>query len=339
MRKGCFSLRCCGLGFLVLVAVVLLAGFGAGIWVDGKISGRSNFYFLSYEGSSKPLEIKLKDGSWLRVGEMKGEQLSSAAQPLYQSDKARAWSLQGQRAAVGDRQKLASRLVSPEVYVFEFDPEKFEFGVFADRDASGVFRPLTVDRALGPSEEGFAINASYFDPNGQPLGLIIDDGQQISREYKAWSGFFFVKEGQPWFGARSLYEELPGEATEVIQGYPSVMKNHEVFHYLNKEPDRFFNGSEVTFRALGGVKEDGTVVFIVSGQAGVMTMAEITQLAKLWGVKHATLLDGGKSLQYCFRFGGTEVAFHAFNNSLEIGEYWNGRLKPERPPVFLKVTP
>lgn len=322
----------------MLIAVVVLVGFFVGTWLDEKISGRSNFYFLSYEGSSKPLEVKVKR-KWLRAREMSSEQLRTAADQIYKSDEARAWRVEVQRTAIGRKQKLARKLIDPEVHIFEFDPAEFEFGVFADRDSSGTFHPLTADQALRGREKGFTINASYFDPHGQPLGLIIDDGQQISREYKAWSGFFFVKNGQPYFGPRSLYEEVPGAASEVIQGYPSVMKNHEVFNYLNKEPDRFFNGSEVTFRALGGVKDDGTVVFIVSGQAGVMTMTEITQLAKLWGVKHATLLDGGKSLQYRFKLGWTTIEFHAFNNSLEIGRYWNGRLSPERPPVFLKVVP
>ena len=317
----------------LLIAVALLSGLVVGVNLDRRLSARSNFLFLSYKGSSEPLCVILEDGDVKPVEELTLVELKNAAIPIFRGESASAWSIPIKRKPKGRRQLLAELLLSPEIHVFEFDPGAFSFDVVSRRGTDKKFLPLTIQQVRKGKPLGFAINASYFDPDGQPLGLIIRDGEKLSTEYPAWSGFFFVKNGIPWFGPRSLFEETEGDASLVVQGYPSVMKNHEVFYYMNKQPDRFFNGSELTFRSLGGVRDDGTVVFVVSGQGGIMSMAEVTEIAHLWGVKHATLLDGGKSLQYEFDFGGETVSFQSFNNSWEL----EGRLSPERPPVFLEI--
>ena len=60
----------------------------------------------------------------------------------------------------------------------------------------------------------------------------------------------------------------------------------------------FFSGSELNFRSLAGVNARGHCVFIVSGRGGLMTIEDVTQIARLAGIRDATLLDGGKALQY-----------------------------------------
>jgi len=131
-----------------------------------------------------------------------------------------------------------------------------------------------------------------------------------------------------------LYEETPGPATEATQGYPSIMKNHTIFSYVDLKPDRYFDGLKITYRSLAGMRKDGTLVFILSGNGGAMNVSEVAALAQKLNVQHATLLDGGRALQYSLQIGALTYHFHAFNTYLDVP--WKG-LQPERSPVFIGV--
>ncbi len=156
----------------------------------------------------------------------------------------------------------------------------------------------------------------------------------MNSPFPAWTGYFFVKEGKPWFGPRSLYDEVPGAATEASQGYPSIMKNHTVFSYVDLAPNRYYDGNKITYRALAGMRRDGVIVFVLSGNGGTMNVGEAAALALKLNVQHATLLDGGRALQYSLRLGGAALDFHAFNTTMDLS--WK-ELAPERSPVFIGV--
>ncbi|WP_075088713.1 hypothetical protein [Verrucomicrobium spinosum] len=64
-------------------------------------------------------------------------------------------------------------------------------------------------------------------------------------------GLLFCEGGQAWFGPKSLFEETPGVLQEASQGYPSLMKNHTVFSYVDLPSTRYFDGNRVTYRAGG----------------------------------------------------------------------------------------
>ena len=182
----------------------------------------------------------------------------------------------------------------------------------------------------------FALNANFFGPDGDPLGWVVSQGKQLSRQYQRWTGFFFVKGGRPYFGPRSLLDEVQGELTEAAQGYPSLMRDHTIFRYVDLAPDKFFDGKKITYRSLAGVRQDGSVVLILSGDGGVMNVAEIAQIAKKLRIQHATLWDGGRALQYQFQSGSFVFGFHAFNNSVHFSNKMFDRVMS---PVFLGVEP
>ena len=87
---------------------------------------------------------------------------------------------------------------------------------------------------------------------------------------------------------------------------------------------------------LAGVKQNGAVVFIVSGNGGGMNVSEVATLAHQLNIQHATLLDGGRALQYVLKLGSVKHAFAAFNTSFEFP--WK-TLEPQRSPVFIAVRP
>ena len=182
----------------------------------------------------------------------------------------------------------------------------------------------------------FAVTCNFREPNGKPLGLVVHEGLQVNRPFPAWSGYFFVKAGKPWFGPKSLFDETPGVPQEAAQVYPSLMRDHNVFSYVDLAPNKHFDGNKITYRSLGGVRQDGTVVFILSGNGGVMNVTEVAALAHKLNVQHATLLDGGRALQYSLNFGGLRHHFNAFNTRLEVD--WEN-CEPERSPVFIVARP
>jgi hypothetical protein len=63
-----------------------------------------------------------------------------------------------------------------------------------------------------------------------------------------------------------------------------------------------------------------------------MTMPEVTEIARKLGVQHATLLDGGRALQYSLRIGRSAYHFHAFNTELDVGPKF---MRPQRSPVYI----
>jgi uncharacterized protein YigE (DUF2233 family) len=113
-----------------------------------------------------------------------------------------------------------------------------------------------------------------------------------------------------------------------------VMKNHTMFSYVDQAPDQFYDGNKLTYRSLAGTRRDGTVVLLLSGKGGAMTVPEIAELAKRLEVQHATLLDGGRALQYSLRLKRGSYHFRAFNTELDVGMR---SLKPQRSPVYIGI--
>jgi len=112
------------------------------------------------------------------------------------------------------------------------------------------------------------------------------------------------------------------------------MKDGKVWKYVENDDDQFFNGSELNFRSLAGVDKNGHCLFITSGRGGLLTMSNVSEIALLAGVQDATLLDGGKALQYGMKTRHGNKTFQSYNN--DVPKKWSkGYLKPQKPPVFI----
>lgn len=330
----------CGCGVTLLLISISVGLIGT--ILDDLFSLRSNLSYLEFRNSRDSLQIQSADDSWNELALVtSGELEGTLSNRQRKSGAGFRWSTLRVRRPARKLRESAINLACPgEVHLIEVDPQKFDFFPWFERKPDGRFLPRTFRDALGSDSAGdgirFAINASYYGRDGQPLGWIVRDGREIRSQWKQWSGFFFVKDGQPRFGPRSSLEATPGVLTQATQGYPSVMRDGKVWKYVSENRDRFFNGSELTFRSLAGVGADGRIMLIVSGRGGLLDMAEITEIARLAGVRDATLLDGGRALQYGLAGMGKSRSFHAFNNT--VSEKWvPSRLAPEKPPVFLVI--
>ncbi len=321
--------RGCGCFFklLILVGLLLMLLF---IAVDHYFNLRSNITNYAFRDSAAPLEVQLANGTWKALSAISLAEMDHALDERGKADGVHWRKLSVRREALRWKEEIATALFNAEVNVIEFNPQQFHFQTsFLDH-----FALTTAKERLETEDFTFAITANFRDPAGKPLGLVVHESQQRNRPFNAWTGYFFVKDGKPWFGPKSLFEETPGVLTEASQGYPSLLKNHTVFSYVDLAPNKYFDGNKITYRALAGMRQNGTIVFILSGNGGIMNVAEVAELAKKLNLQHATLLDGGRALQYSLKLGGKSHHFTAFNTELDLG--LRG-LKPQRSPVFIGV--
>lgn len=311
-----------------LLLLGTLAGLILFLAADYFFNLRSNIVSLAFRESAQPMEARAGAGKWKRLSEFTQSEMDHALERQGEGDGVTWRSLRVRRQVENVSQRIARTLFESRVNIIEFAPGRFDFFTsFQER-----FALTTAEERVTTDDLDFAITANFRDPKGKPLGLVVHEEKQCNVPFPAWTGYFFVKDGRPWFGPKSLFEETPGVLTEATQGYPSLMKNHTVFSYVDFAPDKYFDGEKITYRALAGTRQNGTVVFILSGNGGIMNVAEVAALAQKLNVQHATLLDGGRALQYTLRIEGGRLHFAAFNTRLDLP--WRS-LERQRSPVYI----
>lgn len=316
------------LKWIVLLALIAgLVAYGVGEYY---FNLSSNIVAVTVKESKLPLEMRLKKGAWKKLTEVTPAELNLSLTERYREEGFRWCSLVVRRQPDGILQRATQGLFGAEVNVLWISPGSFDFHTsFLPK-----FALTTAEERMDAENLWFSINANFRDPSGKPLGYVYHEGRVVNGPFPKWTGSFFVKGGTPYFGPKSLLDEVPGPIEEGTQGYPSVMRDHKVFKYVDLTPDKFFDGTKISYRSLAGMKRDGTIVFVLSGDGGVMNVSEVTDIAWKLELQHATLLDGGRALQYSIRTDATAWHFHAFNTSLE---YQHKLLERQRSPVYIGV--
>ncbi len=314
---------------LLLIWVFLLLGLI--VWICGEIYFNlgSNAVALAVHESRQPLQVLTKRGEWKKIASMTPGDLAGALITRHVEDGLR-WSTLKVSRPTGNWADVVQAIFGAEIHVVVVQPEQFEFSA----SYLPQFQVTTAVERLKSERLNFVITANFRDPQGKPLGYVYHQGKQVNAAFKEWSGSFFVKAGRPYFGPKSLLDEVPGPIEEATQGYPAVMKNHTIFSYIDAKPDAFFDGSKITYRALAGMRRDGVIVFVLSGDGGVMNVSETAELARKLDVQHATLLDGGRALQYSLNTEDGPWHFAAMNTDLDISRH---PLDRQRSPVFIAV--
>lgn len=311
-----------------IVLLVLAAGLVVYGAAEYYFNLSSNVVAVTVRGSKQPFEIRLKNGTWKKLAEASRAEVNSAINERHREDGFRWCSLAVRRQPGGVLDRSAQGLYGAEVNVIWVSPDKFDL----QTSFLPGFALTTADERMEAENLWFSINANFRDPAGKPLGWVYHEGRLVNPPFPKWTGCFFVKNGKPYFGSKKLFDSIEGPVEEGTQGYPSVMRDHQVFSYVDLEPSRFFDGTRISYRSLAGMKQDGTLLFVLSGDGGVMSVSEVTDIAWKLDAKHATLLDGGRALQYSIRTGSGAWHFHAFNNSLDFKSPW---LERQRSPVYV----
>ena len=309
---------------------VLVAVLGLVSYILGELffNVSSNMVALSFRESKEPLMVHPRNQGWKRATDVSMAELSGALVERHREEGLRWCSLAVRRTPRTLAQRLTQGLFGAELNVIWISPDKFDLMT----SFKPKFAPTTAVERLETENLWFSVNANFRDPSGKPLGWVYHQGRQVNNPFPAWTGCFFVKGGVPYFGPKSLLDEVPGLIEEGTQGYPSVMKNHSVFSYVDLQSSKHFDGTKISYRSLAGMKRDGTLVFVLSGDGGVMNISEVTEIARKLDLQHATCLDGGKALQYSIRTGSGAHHFQAFNTTLPLK---HRLLVPELAPVFI----
>ncbi len=154
-----------------------------------------------------------------------------------------------------------------------------------------------------------AVNADFYNmATGVPLGCFVKDGKEIKSLPSDWKFFGIKKDGTAVLGDYNTYTSVRTELKEALGGNTIIVKNGQAVDY-SSSGDTYFTTRQP--RTAVGIKEDGTVVFMVSDgrqepySAG-LTMYEIGQLMKDLGCVSALNLDGGGSSTYLSREQGTD---------------------------------
>lgn len=311
----------------------MLLLIGAIIWTEQEFNLRSNL--MLYLIRDTELDLLLYADSkddWESVFAISKADIKADLDTLFDMEGLLHCQLRIHRASEDWRVSTINAISSPHLNIFEFDPAFFRFEAAFDKH----FKLTTATQLAKQKELNFCINANYFDENDKPLGAVIHQGKQVNRNFPNWTGFFFVKNGKPYFGPKSLLEQTAGQPSELLQCYPSIMKDHLVFDYVHLKSNPYFDGNSKTYRSLAGMRKNGHIIWIVSAEGGILDVRELASLAEKLGLQHATLFDGGSSLQYQLSYHGHHHSFSALSERFSLAPLIP-QLDIVHPPVYLGV--
>lgn len=165
------------------------------------------------------------------------------------------------------------------------DPDLFTFRAHY-RPAS----PLTINQWQEVLPDAVAIvNANFFTPDHQVLGLLVSDGQVYGQSYQDRGGTFLIQDGQP--GIRSNIEEpYRGEPLEqAVQAFPMLVQDGQPA-FLNANENRSSRRTVIGLDAAGNV-----LLMVTPGiSLGLYDLSAYVASADI-GFVDAFNLDGGGS--------------------------------------------
>jgi len=159
---------------------------------------------------------------------------------------------------------------------------------------------LTTAKEIAASEgAAAAINASFFDPNGRPLGLIVQNRkivQPLPRLSMKNSGIFCLKYARPQILHRNAFASEG--VVEAIQSFPRLINHGQPIKDIK-------NDSEITRRSGVAVDYRGRLIFYITDtQLSGISFSELQNFLMMpeLNVKSALNLDGGRSSQLYIDF-------------------------------------
>jgi len=169
---------------------------------------------------------------------------------------------------------------------FRIDPKIYRFRAVTSPDGlDTVHRMARRERLL------LAVNASFFTPEGEPLGLLIDQGKELQKLRRVdWGVFFVTKDGKAKIVHTTEFKSDPNIETAIQSGPRLVVSNRP----LKLKP-------QIGRRTAVCIDQEGRVLLIVTEQSMLLqNFAELLALSPGdggLGCAYALNLDGGSSTQ------------------------------------------
>lgn len=210
----------------------------------------------------------------------------------------------------------------PVVYVIDFKKNKRNFTV--SHSAEGLtYYDNTTDGQI------FSINSNFFTEDFKAKGLVVVNGKPIGSKSNS-SGFFKVIDGKAYAGPASIFSNRNEKVEYACQAHPSVSKNGTTWGYILNETKNKVYWKARTYRSLVGMRNDGNISFVISGNGGLLSVKEMAIIADANKIGTATMLDAGSALQYSFNNENLRLSFSSMNNLLNLGSRID--------KLFLKLT-
>ncbi|MFO1463478.1 MAG: phosphodiester glycosidase family protein [bacterium] len=193
---------------------------------------------------------------------------------------------------------------STKVHLLKVDLKHFKVKVLDARDWKS--RTLPVKSFAEKSRALAAINANFFDPQDQPLGLVLQEGKLKSPPKKiSWWAALLLK------GDRAAIEKAFEK--DYVLNYENGVQAGPRLVVGGRAPKL---KEEFSPKSAIGVDRQGHLVFVVT-QGSI----EINQLAQLLakkekdggvGLANALNLDGGSSAQFFAKVGDLDLSIPGF---------------------------
>lgn len=290
----------------------------------------SNWVFM-LDGEGK---LFLKQGSDWIAADLLHQKLHPV--PIYDRGKVRVFELEMKRDRHSVLGKKMETFAKGRILIFEFSP-KNHYAIIAD--PASDFEPMTAKAAQKRADYNFVVNTNFYGSGQQIVGELILEGHKYRKKSNA-SGFFRVINGKPYAGPRSMFSELSGHIDYSCQAFPSVMNHGVIFSYILSEKWPYKPvWKKKTYRNLIGMTANGDIVFVLSHTRGLLSVKEISIIAKKLGLVRATLFDGGVALQYVFAHGDQSLSFSAFNTVFDAGRKIDELFLKKFHMIFFQKSP
>ena len=174
------------------------------------------------------------------------------------------------------------------VFMLRFDPDLIQTRVLYQHG-------LTTVKKIAESEGAFAaINASFFDPDGRPLGLLVQNSrvtQRMPQRGMLSSGIFCLKYNRPQIFHRSKIS-MSG-VTEAIQSFPRLIHNgRRIQQIRNKHEAKRRSGIAIDYKG-------NIIIYTTDTHFSGLSLSDLQDLLlkPQLNIRSALNLDGGRSSQ------------------------------------------
>ncbi|NOZ62594.1 MAG: phosphodiester glycosidase family protein [Calditrichaeota bacterium] len=182
------------------------------------------------------------------------------------------------------------------VFMIRIDPARFSVRVHLDRNLTTAAAAARATNAIG------TINGSFFDPQGRPLGLIIQRGRVIQSMPKSgmrYSGVFFMLGNKPYIVHRSQFQNIGID--EALQSMPRLISGYTPIPDIDDQKIKRRSGIAIDRR--------NRIIFAVTDtHLSGLTLRDFQKFLSNPNlrIKSALNLDGGRSSQLFFNYGNYE---------------------------------
>ena len=199
------------------------------------------------------------------------------------------------RTYIPDDKELAQMLV------YRIDPTQYRFrAVYRAGD------PLSITEWTQVEPEAFAIiNANFYDPQNNVLGLLVSDGVSYGQSYTDRGGTFFVQNGITNLETFRNPTFQIGELEQAVQAFPALVENGQQAYFNT-------SASQLSRRTIIAQDTDGNILIIITPLLG-LSLIDLSAYLPTTDLNLVTAinLDGGGSTM--MRIPSTDFTLQSFD--------------------------